>query len=86
MPIYDYKCRACAQMFEVLMRPPQTTATCPSCGSNDVERQASTFAVSSFGTQQRNLEKAREAGKSTSYDKVRSEEEAIVRHHEEHHS
>jgi putative FmdB family regulatory protein len=45
MPLYDFRCRSCGHAFEALVRkdPPQ----CPSCHGVDLERQLSTFAVSS---------------------------------------
>jgi putative FmdB family regulatory protein len=46
MPLYDFHCRACGQAFEALVRPGSAPA-CPSCASADLERQLSTFAVSS---------------------------------------
>ena len=47
MPLYDFHCRACQKTFEVLVRPGSGAPTCPSCQSTDLERQLSTFAVSS---------------------------------------
>ena len=46
MPLYDFHCRACQHRFEALVRPGGTPA-CPACQSTDLERQLSTFAVSS---------------------------------------
>jgi putative FmdB family regulatory protein len=48
MPLYDFKCRSCGCEFEALVRPTDTQARpCPDCGSGDLERLLSTFAVSS---------------------------------------
>lgn len=50
MPLFDFRCRACDHVFESLVRaasygdPP---TSCPSCASQDLERQLATFAVSS---------------------------------------
>jgi putative FmdB family regulatory protein len=44
MPLYDFHCRACGRDFEALVRaghPP----VCPACASSDLERQLSTFAL-----------------------------------------
>jgi putative FmdB family regulatory protein len=46
MPLYDYECRACRHFFEMLIRP-GTTPECPSCHSQDLERQLSTFMMTS---------------------------------------
>ena len=58
MPIYEYECRGCGHQFEFLVLP-KTTARCPSCEGEDLERMLSLFAVSSEGTRQANLDAAR---------------------------
>ena len=49
MPLYEYRCQACEERFEVLRRMGQDNAgvTCPSCGEGRVEREHSTFASGS---------------------------------------
>jgi putative FmdB family regulatory protein len=47
MPIYEYRCAQCAHEFEKLMRRWDDLTTCPACSSHAVEKQISTFAVSS---------------------------------------
>jgi putative FmdB family regulatory protein len=47
MPIYEYVCRGCAQKFEKLVRRWGDEVSCPACASDSVEKQLSTFAVSS---------------------------------------
>jgi putative FmdB family regulatory protein len=47
VPLFDFRCRACAHEFEALVRPPQAPS-CPSCGSADLEKLLShTFSVKS---------------------------------------
>ncbi len=46
MPLYEYQCRACDQVFETLVRGGDAAA-CPSCQSHDIERLLSSFGVSS---------------------------------------
>ncbi|HEX5217233.1 MAG TPA: zinc ribbon domain-containing protein [Vicinamibacterales bacterium] len=46
MPIYDYRCRTCGAEFELIVRS-QDTPSCPACQSVELDRQPSTFAVSS---------------------------------------
>jgi putative FmdB family regulatory protein len=48
MPIYEYRCEACDHRFEALIRNADAPA-CPSCGSQTLEREFSTFAVSTGG-------------------------------------
>ena len=40
MPLYDYRCTACDQTFELLVRS-SSTPVCPSCGSDRLERLVS---------------------------------------------
>lgn len=47
MPIYEYRCGGCQRKFEqiVLRGRALDEAVCPRCGSHQVERLLSTFAV-----------------------------------------
>lgn len=45
MPIYTYKCNKCGAVFDFLMLTKKETPTCQKCGSDDVEKQYSTFGV-----------------------------------------
>ena len=58
MPIFEYECRNCGHQFELLVLK-GTVAACPSCHSDQLERQLSGFAVSSEGTRYSNLQAAR---------------------------
>jgi putative FmdB family regulatory protein len=46
MPIYEFRCEACDHPFEKLVRAFREKVSCPECGSRDVERLLSTFAMS----------------------------------------
>lgn len=51
MPIYEYRCKKCGQVFD-LMRPvakADARARCTSCTSTAVKRQLSRFAVVGAG-------------------------------------
>lgn len=48
MPMYDFACRECGQVFEKKLRMSQSSdpQTCPGCGSGDTRRHmSSSFAV-----------------------------------------
>jgi putative FmdB family regulatory protein len=47
MPLFDFRCRACQHVFEVLVRPNSAAPVCPQCQGADLERQPAAFAVSS---------------------------------------
>jgi putative FmdB family regulatory protein len=60
MPIYEYKCRECAEPFELLVLK-GTVVACPACQSANVEQLLSGFAVSSEGTRSANALASRQA-------------------------
>ena len=47
MPIYEFKCKKCGELFEALRSIGDTGKglACPECGAKAVEKQISTFAV-----------------------------------------
>jgi len=51
MPLYEYHCRGCENVFEMLRRikDADSDVACPRCESKDVERQFSTFAAGGCG-------------------------------------
>jgi putative FmdB family regulatory protein len=79
MPLYEFECRGCASRFERLVRAGDSP-TCPACGSVDLERILSLFAVSSEATRASNLEKGRKASAKERRDKKHAEIEAIEHH------
>jgi len=48
MPLYEYKCRSCGHVFDVIHRMSEDAkdVPCPKCGTKDPAKQMS--AVSSF--------------------------------------
>lgn len=52
MPLYEYRCHGCGQIFELLRRidDADRPTECPDCRSDNVERQFSTFATRGCGT------------------------------------
>lgn len=51
MPLYEYRCRSCAETFEVLQRvgADGRELKCPRCGAERPERELSTFACNDGG-------------------------------------
>jgi putative FmdB family regulatory protein len=51
MPLYEYQCRRCGKVFEMLRRIKDTDndLECPNCHSHKAERQLSTFAAGGCG-------------------------------------
>jgi putative FmdB family regulatory protein len=45
MPIFEYQCRTCGTKFEKIVSSATAMATCKSCGSPEVEKLLSVFAV-----------------------------------------
>jgi putative FmdB family regulatory protein len=41
MPIYDYSCRECGKVSEILVRTSEGEVRCPHCGSGDMGRLVS---------------------------------------------
>ena len=81
MPLYEYSCKKCATIFEALLLPGrETTLTCPSCSSADVERQISLFAVDSDSTRKANLEAGRRRLKKDQIEKQVADREEIEHH------
>ncbi len=52
MPLYEYQCRSCGKIFELLRRisDADNDLECPGCHSKKVERQLSTFASGGCGS------------------------------------
>ena len=80
MPIYEYRCRACAHAFEALVRggvaPP-----CPACGATDLERLLSLFAVDSEASRQAARSTSMAKGVKRQQDKEVADVELYNRHH-----
>jgi putative FmdB family regulatory protein len=69
MPIYEYKCRHCGHQFEFLLRPSSsTTAACPECGGQELERLLSGFAAKTAELSRARVDQAR-AAKAQSTDR-----------------
>ena len=57
MPMYDYRCKNCDEVFEELVfssTEPDEDVTCPKCGQNKSERLLSAPMVSTGGNSSSN--------------------------------
>ena len=45
MPLYEYRCSGCDEAFEIYVRAWGEAVACPRCGTDEVEKQLSTFAM-----------------------------------------
>ncbi len=45
MPIYEFSCETCGEVFERILTGNAHEARCPSCGSNELARLVSGFAA-----------------------------------------
>jgi putative FmdB family regulatory protein len=45
MPIFEYRCEVCGEKFEKIVTLAAVNITCKSCGSPQVEKLLSVFAV-----------------------------------------
>jgi len=79
MPLYDFHCLDCGADFEALVL--KTAASCPSCSSERLEQQISTFAVSSEGTREANLNAAKRKHAKTHRDYSMDMQNAEKNHH-----
>ncbi len=84
MPLYDFVCRACSHQFEALVRPGSVTA-CPSCQSQDLERQVSSFAVSTADRRQAAAAESRKKQITTARRDTAEAEKAAEKHRLEDH-
>ncbi len=88
MPLFDFRCRACGNEFEALVRPASCgdpATTCGVCGAEDPERLLSTFAVTSREKVQAAASaKNRKAASVARQDNAALEREADHHRHEDH--
>jgi putative FmdB family regulatory protein len=48
MPLFEYECRKCGQLFEALVVGSRTPA-CPKCKSQDLEKRVSSLGFAGSG-------------------------------------
>jgi putative FmdB family regulatory protein len=71
MPIYEYQCQGCGQVFEYLVLSSSAAAKCPACDSPQLEQLVSPCAISS--------ETSRETSLAAAHRKVAAGRQARLR-------
>jgi putative FmdB family regulatory protein len=51
MPIYEFRCQDCKEAFDLFVRSMNApvSATCPNCGSEQVQKEVSAFSARGSG-------------------------------------
>ena len=80
MPLYEYRCHACGEQFEYLLRSSAPAAQCPACASTDLKQLISSSAFHSENASQANLSAAHRKVAAARGDRHRDEH----RQHHEH--
>jgi putative FmdB family regulatory protein len=81
MPIYEYRCHACGQQFELLVLK-STTIACSSCGSDQLERLLSLPAIKSDSTHALAMNAAKKRDRKQADEKNRAQREYELHHND----
>ena len=79
MPLYEFDCSSCGHRFEALVRG-TAAPSCPACGSQELQRILSSFAVSSADTRRAALKDGRKHQAKGRRDQLVAEKEAREHH------
>jgi len=84
MPIYEYKCRNCGNLFEKIVKLNESP-DCPDCDSSDLEKQFTVAAVSTSKTRTKSFQTARARANSVKKEQDVAQREYERKHLEDHH-
>jgi len=84
MPIYEYKCRNCGNLFEKIVKLNESP-DCPDCDSSDLEKQFTVAAVSTSKTRAKSFQTARARANSVKKEQDVAQREYERKHLEDHH-
>lgn len=82
MPLFDFRCKTCGKVFEALVRSGEMPR-CPACDATDLERQLSTFALSTDERRAAAVRRARQRHIAKRKDAIIAEEEYRQKHDKE---
>jgi putative FmdB family regulatory protein len=82
MPIYDYSCRGCGKRFDALVRGNET-ASCPACGSQELEKNLALPALKTEGTHAKAMKAAKRRDKRQARDNYWTQRDYERNHYEE---
>lgn len=82
MPLFDFECRACKHEFEALVRAGDEPS-CPACGSRDLERLLSAFAVDTADKRAASAKQSRQRQVARRKDALIADEEYRQKHDKE---
>lgn len=80
MPNFEYRCAGCGHEFECLVLHSSPPPRCPSCESEDLEKQISLPSISSGTTRSRSLRDGRRRGESMRREKKHEDHKQLHRH------
>lgn len=83
MPTFEYRCRSCGNRFEYLVLSSSPPPACPACDGDDLEKLMSAPAVSSSGTQRRNLAGAKQRTDKQRFDREWESHRTAHEHHDD---
>ena len=85
MPIYEFKCQSCGNLFEKIVKLDETP-DCPECNKHEVERVVSFSAtVSTTRSRAKSVAGARARTSEVKKEQDRAHEEYRRKHIEDHH-
>jgi putative FmdB family regulatory protein len=82
VPLFDFRCKSCGNEFETLVRSGETPR-CSACGATDLEKQLTTFALSTDERRAANVKKERKRQIAGRKDALVAEEEYRQKHDKE---
>lgn len=84
MPIFEYRCSACGDEFEMLVLNSSPVPGCASCGSEDIEKMMSISSVSSADTRKRASGDIRARNRALRKDHAHEEVKRLESHARDH--